>query len=153
MTKKDIEKSKEIALLYYMQGVKQSEIAEKLGISAQSINAWVKQGNWEAKRAASQVTREELVKKSLAALNQILDQVYESNDPEILAALPDKLAKFASAIEKLDKKSNIVNQMDSFMQFTSWLTQRSTIDQELSPDIIRIITRYQDMFITEHIKL
>jgi transposase len=145
--------SREIAQLYYMQGIPQKDIADKVGVTAQTICQWVKQGNWEAKRAGANVTRQELVNKSLFALNQILEQVYDTNDPELLAALPDKLAKFASAIEKLDKKSNIVTSMDSFMQFTSWLTERSSFDVQLTPELIRSITRYQDIYITEHIKI
>jgi transcriptional regulator with XRE-family HTH domain len=152
-TKSENEKNKEIALLYYMQGMSQKDIAEKLGISPQTINIWAKQNNWNIKRAGASVTRQELVNKSLAALNQILDQVYRSEDPELLAALPDKLAKFASAIEKLDKKSNIVSTMEAFMHFTAWLNERRNIDGNLTASLIRDITKYQDTYVSECIKL
>ena len=117
-TKKELEAKKELARMYYMQGETQKSISAKIEISETTISKWVDKEGWAAKRAGVNITRPELVNKSLAALNKILDQVYESEDMELISALPDKLSKFASAIEKLDKKSNIVSTIDVFMAFS-----------------------------------
>lgn len=150
-TKKELEQKKETARLYYMNGDTQKSIAAKVGISEQTLSAWVEKEGWAARRAGVNVTRPELINKSLAALNKILDQVYESDDIELVSALPDKLAKFASAIEKLDKKANIVSTIDVFMAFSKWIQYRATFDPEVTPELIRAINKYQDMYINEHI--
>jgi len=152
-TKKELDSKKELARMYYMQGDTQKAIAGKTGVSEQTICRWATAESWANKRAGMNITRPELVNKSLAALNKILDQVYESNDMELISALPDKLVKFAAAIEKLDKKANIVNVMDSFMTFTKWIQQRASFDKEITPDFIRTLNKYQDMYVNEHINI
>lgn len=137
--------------MYYMGGDTQKVIAERVGVSEQTISSWVEKEGWAARRAGVNVTRPELINKSLAALNKILDQVYESDDIELVSTLPDKLAKFASAIEKLDKKANIVSTIDVFMAFSKWIQYRATFDPEVTPELIRAINKYQDLYINEHI--
>lgn len=150
-TKQEMEQKRELARMYYMNGETQKAIAEKVGVSQQTISAWVERNGWAIRRAGVNVTRPELINKSLAALNKILDQVYESDDIELLNALPDKLAKFASAIEKLDKKANIVSTIDVFMAFSKWIQYRANFDPEITPDLISAINKYQDIYINEHI--
>jgi DNA-binding XRE family transcriptional regulator len=152
-TKKELNTKKELARLYYMQGETQKAIAEKTEVSEQTISKWVEKEAWAAKRAGVNITRPELVNKSLAALNKILDQVYESGDIELMSALPDKLAKFASAIDKLDKKSNIVSTIDVSLEFSKWLQKRATFDSEVTPMLMKSINKYQDLFINEHINV
>jgi uncharacterized protein YjcR len=152
-TKKELSQKKELARLYYMQGEPQKTIASRVEVSEKTVCTWVEKEGWAAKRAGAQITRPELVNKSLVALNRILDQVYESEDIELISALPDKLSKFASAIEKLDKKANIVNTIDVFLEFGRWLQQRGVIDKELSAETQKTIIKYQDIFINEHIKI
>ena len=150
-TKKELEQKKELARMYYMNGDIQKVIAEKVSVSEQTISSWVDKEGWAARRAGVNVTRPELINKSLAALNKILDQVYQSDDIEMISALPDKLSKFASAIEKLDKKANIVSTIDVFMAFSKWIQYRASFDPEVTPELIRAINKYQDLYINEHI--
>lgn len=150
-TKKELEQKKELARMYYMNGDTQKVIAQKVEVSEQTMSVWVEKEGWAARRAGINVTRPELVNKSLAALNKILDQVYESDNIEMISTLPDKLAKFASAIEKLDKKANIVSTIDVFMAFSKWIQYRATFDKEITPELIRAINKYQDLYINEHI--
>ena len=152
-TKRELETKKELARMYYMQGETQKSIALKTGVSEQTVGKWVEKEGWAAKRAGMNITRPELVNKSLAALNKILDQVYESNDMELIGALPDKLVKFAAAIEKLDKKSNIVSVMDAFMSFSGWVQKRASYDREVTTDFILTLTKYQDLYVNEHINI
>ena len=153
MTKKEIERKKEIARMYYMQGLSQKEIAGKVEASEQSVSRWADEGKWATLRAGNNITRPELVNKALAALNMILDQVYQSKDVELIAALPDKLAKFASAIDKLDRKANIVGVIEAFIAFSQWLQQRAADDDMLTPDTLKAINHYQNIYINEHIKI
>jgi len=150
-TKKENEQKKEVARMYYMNGETQKVIAQKVEVSEQTISAWVDKEGWAARRAGVNVTRPELVNKALAALNKVLDQVYESDDIELVSQLPDKLAKFASAIEKLDKKANIVTTIDVFMAFSKWIQFRATFDKDITPAFLMALNKYQDLYISEHI--
>jgi predicted transcriptional regulator len=150
-TKSETEKKKELARILYMQGEQQTVIAEKVGVSKVSISKWVKEGGWEAKRAANNITRPELVNKLLVAVNKLLDQVAGSDDPAVAAGLSDKLAKFASVIEKLDKKANVVDAIEVFMAFGKWIQYRQSFDPEITPELIKAINKYQDLYITEQI--
>ena len=51
---------KEFAEALFMQGMPQNAIAEKVGVSANTIGKWVKDGCWSEKRAAMTITRKSL---------------------------------------------------------------------------------------------
>jgi transposase-like protein len=152
-TKKELDTKKELARMYYMQGETQKTIAGRIEVSEKTLSEWARKEDWATKRAGFNVTRPELVNKSLMALNKILDQVYESQDIELICALPDKLAKFASAIEKLDRKANVVSAIDVFTAFYRWMQQRAAFDAEVTSALILAINKYQDLYVNEHIKI
>jgi len=150
-TKQEKEKQKEYARILFMQGDAQKNIAEKVGVSAITINKWVDLGGWKATKAASNITRPELVNKLLTSVNQLLDQANDSNDPVTIAGLGDKLSKFASVIEKLDKKANIVDAIEVFMAFGKWIQYRQAFDSEITVELVKAINKYQDLYISEHL--
>lgn len=135
-----LDKERELARLYYFQGDSQKAIAERVGISAQTVNRWVKDGGWEQLRAAKTLSRKELVAKMLQKINDRL----ESDN-----WTADEIIKAAAAVEKLDKKTNIVTMMEVFAAFGNWLASRMQIDPELTPETVQVITKYQDIFISE----
>ena len=63
---------------------------------------------------------------------------------------PDELAKAAAAIQKLDKQTNLVTIIEVFAQYNNWLCSRMRLDPELTPELVGIMTKYQDIFINEH---
>lgn len=149
MTKADIEKKKSLAKSLYMAGMEQQEIADKVEVSRVTISKWCNAEGWKEARAAKSVTRPELVNKLLLTIDTLITQVNESNDPALIAGLGDKLAKLSSVIEKLDKKANVVDAIEVFMAFSKWIEYRSTIDPDVTPELIKAINKYQDMYITE----
>jgi DNA-binding XRE family transcriptional regulator len=150
-TKKELEQKKEIARIYYMQGMLQKEIAAKVEVSEQTVSKWADDGRWASIRAGVNITRPELVNKALGAVNKLLDRIYESEDPELICTLPDQLAKFASFIDRLDKKANVVSAIDVFIAFSKWLRHRATFDPEITPEFLKALDKYQDMYINESI--
>lgn len=140
--KNQLDKERELARFYYFQGDSQKAIAGRIDVSAQTINRWVKDGNWEELRAARSISRRELVLKMLNKINEKLD------DENWTA---DELIKAAAAVEKLDKKTNVVTMMEVFAAFGNWLAARMQIDPELTPETVNVITKYQDIFINEQL--
>lgn len=149
MTKEEIEKKKSLARSLFLSGMEQTEIAEKVDVSRVTISKWCTADGWKEARAAKNVTRPELVNKLLLTIDTLITQVNESNDPALVAGLGDKLAKLSAVIEKLDKKANVVDVIEVFMAFSKWIEYGSTIDPEVTPELVRAINKYQDLYITE----
>lgn len=149
MTKANNEKKKALARSLFLSGMEQQEIADKVEVSRVTISKWCNAEGWKEARAAKNVTRPELVNKLLLTIDTLITQVNESNDPDLIAGLGDKLAKLSSVIEKLDKKANVVDAIEVFMAFSKWLEYRSQTDPEVTPELMRVINKYQDMYITE----
>ena len=149
MTKAETEKKKSLARSLYLAGMEQSEIAEKVEVSRVTISKWCNADGWKEARAAKNVTRPELVNKLLLTIDKLITEVNESEDPSLIAGLGDKLAKLSSVIEKLDKKANVVDAIEVFMAFSKWLEYRATIDPSVTPELIKTINKFQDMYLTE----
>lgn len=149
MTKAETEKKKSLARSLYLAGMEQNEIAEKVDVSRVTISKWVNAEGWKEARAAKNVTRPELVNKLLLTIDKLITEVNESEDPTLIAGLGDKLAKLSSVIERLDKKANVVDAIEVFMAFSKWLEYRATIDPSVTPELIKTINKFQDMYLTE----
>jgi transcriptional regulator with XRE-family HTH domain len=149
MTKAETEKKKSLARSLYLAGMEQNEIAEKVDVSRVTISKWCNAEGWKEARAAKNVTRPELVNKLLLTIDKLITEVNESEDPSLIAGLGDKLAKLSSVIEKLDKKANVVDAIEVFMAFSKWLEYRATIDPTVTPELIKTINKFQDMYLTE----
>ena len=148
-TKKNLEEKKEYARLLFMQGEMQKVIAEKAGVSAVTINKWVAENGWKEQRAAANITRPELVNKLLHTIDKLIEKVNESDDPEAMAGLGDKLAKLSTTIERLDKKASIVDVIEVFMAFSKWMQFRMSFDDEITPERLKTINKYHDLYINE----
>lgn len=141
MAKKlELNQQQELAKMYFMQGESQKDIADKLGVSRNTICRWVKEQNWDSLRAAKTISRKELVNKML----QQIDEKLESKEWSA-----DEISKAAAAVEKLDKQTNIVTVIEVFSSYNQWLVARMQLDPELTPELVKIMNRYQDMFIGE----
>ena len=120
-TKKDNENKRELAKMLYVGGSEVAEIAERVGVSRQSVSAWINKNGWKELRAARSITRPELVNKLLVTINNLIEDVNTGDDPTSVSGLADKLVKLSSVIERLDKKANIVQTVDVFMAFSDWV--------------------------------
>lgn len=142
MGKKELSEKKELARLYYFGGEAQKTIAAKIGVSSVTVCKWVKECGWEAMRAAKTISRRELVAKML---NQINDKI----ESGVWGA--DEMVKATSAIEKLDKQTNVVTIIEVFSAYNNWLVARMALDPELTPELVKVMNRYQDIFIGEQL--
>ena len=147
ITKKELEDKKDSARLLYMQGEQQKVIAEKVGVSAQTITKWVNVGGWVEQRAAQNITRPELVNKLLRTVDKMIEAVNDSDDPDAANGLGDKLAKFAATIEKLDKHTSIVDVIEVFMAFSKWLQFQAEFDEDITPELLKTINKYHNQYI------
>ncbi len=91
-------------------------IAEKVGVSANTVGKWVKDGCWGEKRAAMSITRKSLQNELLSAIK---DKIEELRDLDISksATVVDQLVKLSATIERLDKEASAVDFIECFMAF------------------------------------
>ena len=149
MTKAEIERKKTLARSLFLSGMEMAEIAAQVGTSRVSISKWCAAGAWKEARAASNITRPQLVNKLLLAIDNLIEQVNTSGDPEAIGSLADKLSKLSSTIEKLDKKANVIDAIEVFMAFNRWLQHNAQFDPEITPELIKAINKYQNKFLME----
>ncbi len=149
MTKAEQENKKQLGRALYLSGMDQQEIAERLGVSRVTISNWCTKEGWKEARAAKNITRPELVNKLLLTIDQLITSVNQSNNPDMIAGLADKLSKLSAVVEKLDKKANVVDAVEVFMAFNKWLQYNSEFDPEITPELIKAINKYQNQFLME----
>lgn len=145
-TRKELESKKNIARTLYMNGEQQKYIAEQIGISKVTLSKWVTEGKWETERAARSITRPELVNKMLKAINDILDNaVVNGMDTQTV----DQLSKFSKVIENLDRRTNIVNVIETFTAFGEWLKYRIQFNLDIDAEFVDKVLKYQNLYIEE----
>jgi hypothetical protein len=145
------EKKMEIAYTLYCSGRQQKDIAVLLGVTQQTLSAWVKKGNWEVKRAGQNLSRTALVNKLLQAINTTIDLVNESGDLELMLKLPEKLSGFANLIGKLDNRDRILDLIEAFNGFNVWLELQSIKDRRVTREFIALVSELQEKYVDEQI--
>lgn len=149
MNKAESENKKALGRSLYLSGMELTEIAERISVSRQTVSKWANSEGWKEARAAKSITRPELVNKLLLTIDKLITSVNESEDPTLIAGLGDRLAKLSSVIEKLDKKANVVDAIEVFMAFNRWIQDQACYDPEITPELIKAINKYQNLFLKD----
>ena len=148
MTKKEKEDKREVARILYMKGEIQKQIAKITGISEVSISRWAKEGNWDIKRASERVTRQELVLNNLQIIATLQKQVSQAENPlEVSKSVSDQISKYSASIEKLDKKTNIIQIQEGFILFYRWLNEHPKLQSAEGFNFIKELDKYQGEYL------
>ena len=78
-------------------------------------------------------------------LHSLNDRITEGN----ISA--DEAAKMAKAIKSLDGETNIITVIEVFTAYNKWLISRMQFDEELTPELVKAMNRYQDLYIAENL--
>lgn len=131
-----------------MQGMPQNSIAEKVGVSANTVGKWVKDGCWGEKRTAQTLTRKEVVNNVLRSLNKLAVKLGEA-DLKDVGGLSDQIAKLSATISKLDKEASVVDFIECFMAFGRWLEYQAKTDPAITAEFRKMVNKYQNKYILE----
>lgn len=131
--------SNEYAYFLFMHGVKQKEIAARVGVSEKTISSWKEKENWQAKRAAKTISLEELANKCMTKASQMLDLDITEFDS-------DAFAKAIAQLKTLLPKNTVDSDIMTFMSFQDMLLEIRT-EQGISEEFIKDVTKYQDIYI------
>ncbi len=136
-TKQGSQGNREYGFMLFMQRVLQNEIAERCGVSIQTISDWKKADNWEAKRASKTISMDTLVNKALAKINLMLDK-------EDFKA--DEFAKAVAQLKTLKVRNTVDDEVMCFMDFQNFMLERRHTDG-LTEDFIKQVVRVQDTYV------
>ena len=125
----------EYAYLLYMQKVPQKEIAERVGVSQQTLVKWKEDGGWGLKRAARTVSRDQIINKTLMKIN------------EMLGFNGDEFAKLASQLEKIKSGYTLDDVADILTKFGDWIIEQSASDKAITTGFVQQLTKYQDKYL------
>ena len=129
----------EYAYLLYMQKVPQKEIAERVGVSQQTLVKWKEDGGWGLKRAARTVSRHQIINKTLMKINEMLDSEEGFNG--------DEFAKLASQLEKIKSGYTLDDVADILTKFGDWIIEQSASDKAITTGFVQQLTKYQDKYL------
>ncbi|TZF81812.1 transcriptional regulator [Pedobacter sp. BS3] len=144
LTKEELERVKSHAkILYTREGLTlQKELAQRVGVSENTISKWVIEGKWESLKKNFLLTREERMSDLLDELTEI--QEFIKNQPEgrrfadsKLGDVRRKLIKDIKELETNASREEIIHALTKLIQF---------VRPENLNDA-RIITQWADVFI------
>jgi transcriptional regulator with XRE-family HTH domain len=112
-------------LLFIRENLTQKEIAERVGVSAVTMNKWVKSGNWENLKVSITITKEEQLKnlyRQLAEINRtIAERPAEKGNRFATSAESDIISKLAAAINKMESDIGLSDIVATLQGLLSWL--------------------------------
>ncbi|RGL91707.1 helix-turn-helix domain-containing protein [Bacteroides stercoris] len=109
--------------LYLKDNLTQQEIADKVGVSRQTIIRWVSAEKWEELKAGMTLTREQQVAslhRQVSEINRVISG-REEGKRFATAAEADTLNKLATAIKKMETDVGISDIISAGMKFINWL--------------------------------
>ena len=145
--KKQTNNNRELAQILFLQGgLQKKDIAEKLGVSQQTITNWAKADNWDA-------LKKNLLTGKKRILSQLYDELSEFNrmieDRQGYKVATSKEAdarrKLIKDIKDLESKYSIAQTTQIAMDFCDFL-------KPLDYDLAQTVTEYFSAFIQEQVE-
>nr|DAJ84685.1 MAG TPA: Protein of unknown function (DUF1804) [Caudoviricetes sp.] len=129
----------EYAYMLYMNKTPQKEIAERVGVSQQTLSKWKDDGGWEYKRVAKTISRDDIINKVLVKANEMLDSEEAFN--------ADAFAKAISQLKSIQSGVTPDEIADILTRFGDWIIQESATDKAITTEFVQLLTRYQDKYL------
>lgn len=144
---KNIDK-RDIARSLYVNGsYTQEEIAQKVGVTRQTVSRWIATDSWDDQKAALTITPQQILAGLNRQIVEINNKISTREDGERFATVAeaDTLAKLASAIKKIESDAGIADIVDVGIRFTNWLRE---LDLEKAKEFNELL----DAFIKDQMK-
>ena len=132
------------AMLYLKENLTQAEIAEKIGISRQTVNKWIKAEKWDERLVGISMTKEEQIKNLYRQITEINDKIKGRKQGERHATTSeaDIIAKLSTAIKKMEDDIGIADIIGVSIRFLEWI-------RAVDLDKAKEVTRLFDAFIKD----
>ena len=139
MVKSNIDKKSIAKDLFIKSRCTQEEIAEKVGITRQTVSRWIREGKWEELRVSITISTEQIIDIQDGA------NARPEGQRALTAKEADTIVKLSSAIKKLQNEAGITDIVNVGIKFTNWLR---SIDIEKAKEYNEL----WDLFIKDQLK-
>ncbi|WP_034524690.1 MULTISPECIES: terminase gpP N-terminus-related DNA-binding protein [Bacteroides] len=143
---KDMSKQKAVAKHLYMKGTPIMQIVELTGVTRQSVSRWVNQENWKEERAAREMSKESITSMTLSKLGEAIENT--DADEKSISRMTDSLVKAAKGIKEINRNTNIVNKVDTIIEFENWLVAHREEYPEVDDKLIMLINQMHSDFMS-----
>jgi len=111
--------------LYLKENLTQQEIADKVGVSRQTVIRWIQKEKWEELKTGLTLTRQEQIAHLYRQVAEINAAILQRPDGERYATSKeaDILGKLAAAINKMESEVGIKDLCEAGTKFANWLRQ------------------------------
>jgi len=127
MALKSKEKKEWAQYLITREGMSQKEAAEKVGVSAQTMTRWHKEGKWSQLRQSLLVTKQEQLSRMYMQLDELNTNIMKRPQGERFANSKeaDTLSKLAGAIKTLETEASIADVVEVSKRFLNFIRRFS----------------------------
>lgn len=139
------EKREWAKLLFIAENLTQAEIADKVGVSRNTISRWMKDDKWEELKASYTVTREQQLQRLYMQIAEVNKVIAEREQKYPTTQEADMISKLASAIDKLERESSLSDIISVSIKLLNWLR---AVDLNKAKEISQIF----DAFIKDSMK-
>lgn len=144
MSKSNTLKKDYAKILYTRERLTQKEVAERTGVSVQTITKWVNdpKEEWKSLRRSYSVTKESQLQNIYIQMEALNDDIAHRTEGHKYAtpSEADTLVKLASAAKQLETEASITEIINTFSEFIDWLRKH---DLDKAKEIIEL----QDAFV------
>lgn len=123
-------------------GITQAEIAERVGVSKNTVCKWVNEGKWEEMKTSMLVEKDAQLARLYRQLKQWNDTVELRPDGQrfLTSKEADAVLKITAAIKNLETETNTAEKMATGKEFLAFV--RKTTDLETSKYVARLFNDY-----------
>jgi transcriptional regulator with XRE-family HTH domain len=127
--------------LFLRENLTQQEIADKVGVSRQTVNRWSQAEKWEEQKVGITLTRQQQVANLYRQVAEINRTIAERPEGERFANSKeaDILGKLSAAISKMEQEVGIADMISVLTDMINWLRQ---LDVEKAKEFTRLADAY-----------
>lgn len=124
-------------MLYVKDNLTQIEIADKVGVSRQTIARWTRDEKWEERKVGMTLTREQQIANLHRQIAEINKAISEKEEGQRFASPSeaDTINKISAAIKKLETDVGVSDIISVGMKFINWLRP---FDLEKSKEFLKL---------------
>ena len=128
-------------MCYLKENLTQAEIAEKVGVSRQTLNKWIKAEKGDERLAGISMTKEEQIKNLYRQITEINDNIKGRKQGERHATTSeaDIIAKLSTAIKKMEDDIGIADIIGVSIRFLEWIR---AVDLEKAKEVTRLFDAF-----------
>lgn len=145
--KKETNNNRELAQVLFLQGgLQKKEIAEKMGVSQQTITNWAKADNWDALKKNLLTGKKRILSQLYDELGEFNRMIQEREGYKVATSKEaDARRKLIKDIKDLETKYSIAQTTQVAMDFCDFL-------KPLDMDLAKTVTDYFSAFIQEQVE-